>query len=75
MRRLLLPLLVLAAVPFAVPASAGCEYDPEGNPQCHAVDCLPYDPTPPSPEELVERATSGDPTRVVTWALPPVCPT
>ncbi|HEV2889490.1 MAG TPA: hypothetical protein VGX28_03870 [Frankiaceae bacterium] len=74
MRRLLLPLLVLSVVPFAGSASAGCDYDPEGNPECHAVDCLAWDPTPPPPAELVARATSGDPASVATWVLPPVCP-
>ena len=74
MRRLLLPLLVVSVVPFAGPASAGCEYDPEGNPQCHPTDCLPYDPTPPAPKEIVGYVTSGDPARAVTWAIPPVCP-
>lgn len=74
MRRLLLPLLVLSVVPFAGSASAGCDYDPEGNPECHAVDCVAWDPRPPAPGDLADRLTSGDPASAVTWALPPTCP-
>ncbi|HEX8002245.1 MAG TPA: hypothetical protein VF519_06085 [Mycobacteriales bacterium] len=74
MRRLLLPLLVLSVVPFAGSASAGCDYDPEGNPECHAVDCVAWDPRPPTVEEAAGYVTSGEPARAVTWLLPPACP-
>ena len=70
MRRLLPLLLAVSLAPFAAPASAGCEYDPEGNPQCHAVDCLPYDPQPPTAEQLL-----ADPAGTLARLLPPVCPT
>lgn len=69
MRRLLPLLLALSLAPFAAPADAGCEYDPEGNPQCYAVDCPPYDPRKPVPGELV-----ADPVGTVTRLLPPACP-
>ena len=59
-----LPLLALPLVLAAAPAHAGC--DDSG---CHQVDCIAWDPRPPSPDRLV-----ADPTNL-HWLLPPVCPT
>ncbi|HEU0131598.1 MAG TPA: hypothetical protein VFQ85_11485 [Mycobacteriales bacterium] len=65
MRRLLLvPLLALPLL-ATVPAHAGC--DENG---CYPSDCLPYNPQRPSVHDVLQ-----DPTRAVTWLLPPVCPT
>lgn len=72
MRRLLVPLLALSLAPLAGTAGAGC--DPETG-QCQQVDCLAWDPQPPSWKDAVGYVTSGDPARAVTWVLPPVCPT
>jgi hypothetical protein len=74
-RLLLLPLLAAALVPFAPSASAGCEPPEEGQPQeCHAVDCVAWEPQAPTVDEAVSYVTAGQPDRLVTWLLPPACP-
>lgn len=74
MRRLLLPLLVLSLLPLAGSASAGCYRDPAtGEEECHAVDCLGWDPDPTQPPATDELL--ADPVHAVSvWLLPPACP-
>lgn len=69
MRRLLVPLLLLPLALGAPAASAGCD---EETGECHAVDCLPWQPAD-HVGEAAQRAAQGDPSAAEVL-LPPACP-
>jgi hypothetical protein len=67
MRRLLLPLMVLAVLPFAAAANADC-HEGEG---CHPHDCIAWNPLAvPTVEEIL-----AEPEHTLrNWLVPPTCP-
>ena len=69
MRRLLVPFLIAPFLLAAAPATAGC--DPETG-ECHAVDCLPWQPEQQA-RDAVAGLAAGDPNAALLL-LPPACP-
>jgi hypothetical protein len=71
MRRLLVPMLLLAVFgSFAPAAYAGC--DPESD-VCHPCDPMPWDPVA-GVRHAVDAIRRGDPVRAATSLLPSACP-